>query len=50
MLAPYRFPRYWIARTALNRCFGCGQANPISLHYESSLAGDGAVVCLATVP
>lgn len=36
--------------TAQNRCFGCGQANPIGLHLEFLRAEDGSVVCLPTVP
>ena len=39
-----------MAHTAQNRCFGCGPANAHGLHLEFLLAGDGAVVCLATVP
>ncbi|MGA3048312.1 MAG: PaaI family thioesterase, partial [Terracidiphilus sp.] len=35
---------------AQNRCFGCGQANPIGLHLEFLLADDNSVVCLAAVP
>lgn len=34
-----------LAHTAQNRCFGCGEANPIGLHLEFSLAADGSVVC-----
>ena len=34
-----------LAHTAQNRCFGCGQANPVGLHLEFLLAEDGAVVC-----
>ncbi len=36
--------------TAQNRCFGCGQANPVGLHLEFLLAEDNSVVCLATIP
>jgi uncharacterized protein (TIGR00369 family) len=36
--------------SASNRCFGCGQANPIGLHLEFCLAGDGSVVSLAAIP
>jgi uncharacterized protein (TIGR00369 family) len=32
-----------------NRCFGCGQANPIGLHLEFLLASDRSVVCLPVV-
>lgn len=39
-----------LAHAAQNRCFGCGQANPVGLHLEFSLAQDGAVVSFATVP
>jgi uncharacterized protein (TIGR00369 family) len=39
-----------MAHAAQNRCFGCGQANPIGLHLEFLLAEDGTVVCLASVP
>lgn len=39
-----------LAHSAQNRCFGCGQANPVGLRLEFLLAGDGSVVCLATVP
>jgi uncharacterized protein (TIGR00369 family) len=39
-----------MAHAAQNRCFGCGQANPIGLHLEFLLADDGSVVCLATIP
>lgn len=35
---------------ASNRCFGCGQANPVGLHLEFFLAEDGAVVSFAEVP
>jgi len=38
------------AHTAHNRCFGCGPANPTGLHLEFSLAEDGTVVCLASIP
>ncbi len=38
-----------MAHTAQNRCFGCGQANPIGLHLEFMLAEDGAVVSYASV-
>jgi uncharacterized protein (TIGR00369 family) len=39
-----------LAHAAQNRCFGCGQANPIGLHLEFLLAEDNSVVCLAAVP
>jgi uncharacterized protein (TIGR00369 family) len=39
-----------LAHAAQNRCFGCGQANPIGLHLEFLLAEDSSVVCLAAVP
>ena len=38
-----------LAHGAQNRCFGCGQANPIGLHLEFLLAEDGRVVCLAEI-
>lgn len=38
-----------MAHAAQNRCFGCGQANPVGLHLEFFLAEDGAVVSFATV-
>jgi uncharacterized protein (TIGR00369 family) len=36
--------------TAQNRCFGCGEANPIGMHLEFFAAEDGSVVCLPAVP
>jgi len=39
-----------LAHGAQNRCFGCGEANPIGLHLKFLLAEDGTVVCLANVP
>jgi uncharacterized protein (TIGR00369 family) len=39
-----------LAHTAQNRCFGCGQANPMGLHLEFMLADDGAVVSVASIP
>jgi uncharacterized protein (TIGR00369 family) len=39
-----------MVHSASNRCFGCGQANPIGLHLEFCLAGDGSVVCVAAIP
>lgn len=38
-----------LPHTAQNRCFGCGDANPIGLHLEFFLAEDGTVVCTATI-
>lgn len=38
-----------LPHTAQNRCFGCGEANPIGLHLEFFLAGDGKVVSMAEV-
>jgi uncharacterized protein (TIGR00369 family) len=38
-----------MAHGASNRCFGCGQANPVGLHLEFLLADDGSVVSFATV-
>jgi len=39
-----------MANTALNRCFGCGQANDSGLRLEFFLAEDGSVVCPTTIP
>jgi uncharacterized protein (TIGR00369 family) len=39
-----------MAHAAQNRCFGCGRANEAGLKLEFSLAEDGMVVCLTTVP
>jgi uncharacterized protein (TIGR00369 family) len=39
-----------LAHVAENRCFGCGQANPVGLQLEFSLASDRSVVSLATIP
>jgi uncharacterized protein (TIGR00369 family) len=39
-----------MAHAAQNRCFGCGQANPIGLHLEFLLAEDHSVVCHTAVP
>ena len=36
--------------TASNRCFGCGEANPVGLHLEFFLAEDNSVVCFAEIP
>ena len=38
-----------MARSAQNRCFGCGLANEAGLHLEFLLAEDGSVVCLTTI-
>lgn len=38
-----------LVHTAQNRCFGCGDANPIGLHLSFMLAEDGTVVCEHTV-
>ena len=32
------------AHAAQNRCFGCGQTNPVGLHLEFLIAPDGSVV------
>jgi uncharacterized protein (TIGR00369 family) len=34
---------------AQNRCFGCGEANPIGLHLDFLLAEDGSVISLPTI-
>jgi len=39
-----------MAHAAQNRCFGCGEANPIGLHLEFLLAEDHSVVCNTAVP
>jgi uncharacterized protein (TIGR00369 family) len=39
-----------MAHAAQNRCFGCGEANPVGLHLKFFLAEDHSVVCLASVP
>lgn len=39
-----------LAHAAQNRCFGCGEANPNGLQLDFSLAQDGTVVCVATIP
>jgi uncharacterized protein (TIGR00369 family) len=39
-----------IAHAPQNRCFGCGEANPVGLHLQFFLAEDGRVVCDAAVP
>lgn len=39
-----------MVHSASNRCFGCGQANPVGLHLEFFLAEDGATVSFAEVP
>lgn len=33
-----------------NRCFGCGDANPVGLHLKFFRAEDGSVVCEIAVP
>lgn len=38
-----------LPHTAQNRCFGCGEANPIGLHLEFFLTDDGKVVCMAEI-
>jgi uncharacterized protein (TIGR00369 family) len=38
-----------MAHAAQNRCFGCGQANPVGLHLEFFLAADNSVVSLPAV-
>jgi uncharacterized protein (TIGR00369 family) len=38
-----------LAHSAQNRCFGCGQANPIGLRLQFLQAPDGSVVCPATI-
>ena len=39
-----------MAHAAQNRCFGCGEANPIGLHLEFYLAEGHSVVCHASIP
>jgi uncharacterized protein (TIGR00369 family) len=39
-----------LAHAAQNRCFGCGEANPVGLHLKFFLAEDGTVVSNAAVP
>ena len=39
-----------MAHAAQNRCFGCGEANPVGLHLKFFLADDGTVVCDAVIP
>jgi uncharacterized protein (TIGR00369 family) len=39
-----------MAHAAQNRCFGCGEANPVGLHLKFFLADNGTVVCNAVVP
>jgi uncharacterized protein (TIGR00369 family) len=34
-----------LAHTAQNRCFGCGEANPVGLQLEFLLAEDHSIVC-----
>jgi len=38
-----------LAHAAQNRCFGCGEDNPIGLQLDFLLAPDGTVVCPATI-
>jgi uncharacterized protein (TIGR00369 family) len=38
-----------MSHAAQNRCFGCGEANPVGLHLEFFLAEDGSVVCLGEI-
>ncbi len=38
-----------LPHAAQNRCFGCGEGNPVGLHLEFLQAEDGTVVCLPTV-
>lgn len=38
-----------LPHTAQNRCFGCGEANPIGLHIEFFLTDDGNVVAMTQV-
>jgi uncharacterized protein (TIGR00369 family) len=38
-----------LEHAAHNRCFGCGMANPHGLKLEFLLAGDGSIVCHASV-
>jgi len=38
-----------MAHAARNRCFGCGQLNPVGLHLEFFLDSDGGVVSFPTV-
>jgi uncharacterized protein (TIGR00369 family) len=38
-----------LAHAAQNRCFGCGQANPLGLRLQFLQAPDGSVVCPATI-
>ena len=38
-----------MARSAQNRCFGCGLANEAGLHLEFLLAEDESVICLTTI-
>jgi len=36
--------------SAQNRCFGCGQANPVGLHLDFFLAEDHSVVGFPAIP
>jgi uncharacterized protein (TIGR00369 family) len=38
-----------MSHAAQNRCFGCGEANPVGLHLKFFLADDSSVVCLAEI-
>lgn len=38
-----------LLHTAQNRCFGCGDANPVGLHLDFLMAEDRSVVCEHTV-
>jgi uncharacterized protein (TIGR00369 family) len=39
-----------LAHAAQNRCFGCGEANPVGLHLKFFLDQGGTVVCNAVIP
>lgn len=39
-----------MAHASQNRCFGCGEANPVGLHLKFFLAEDSSVVCDVTMP
>lgn len=39
-----------IAHSAQNRCFGCGDANPVGLKLKFFLAPSGDVVCPTAIP
>ena len=38
-----------LVHTAQNRCFGCGEANPVGLHLDFLTTGDRTVICEHTV-